>query len=488
MAEASISVAEEQFSCPICLDLLKDPVTIPCGHSYCMSCITDYWNQDDHLRVCSCPQCRHTFTPRPVLAKNVVFAEMVEKLKKTRIQAAVPAHCYAGQGDVECDVCTGRKCKAVKSCLMCLESYCQHHFERHEEFHSGKRHKVTDATGRLQQMICPKHDKQLDIYCITDQQCICYLCTMDEHKTHDTVTAAAERTDKQKQLKEAQSKFKLRIQERKKDVQELREALKSHKRSAKTAVEDSERIFTELIHSIERSRSEVTQLIRAREKAAVSRAEGLLEQLEQEISDLRRRDAEIQQLLHTEDHIHFLKSLPSLSVPPESVNRDSITVSSLLSFDDVRQSVSLLRGKFEDFFKGEIEKISGRSARPLCYPEQTIITPSPFIVCRAPKRDKKHIRIRDPNQGGKDITEEIMSKTRSCLDLPASVIVKADNKPKLESSTQSSASPEPWQLETERERRGQPSSPVLCPTQNTELQCLEETEESQTHLGWHEGE
>ncbi|KTG39788.1 hypothetical protein cypCar_00031249 [Cyprinus carpio] len=193
---ASISVAEDQFNCPICLDLLEDPVTIPCGHSYCMNCIKDCWNKDDPRRVYSCPQCRQTFSPRPALSKNVVFAEMVEKLKKTKVHTA-RALSYAGPGDMECDVCTGRKCKAVKSCLVCLESYCQIHFERHEEFHSGRRHKVTDATGRLQQMICSKHDKHREIYCRTDRSCICYLCAMDEHRNHDTVAAVVERTEKQ---------------------------------------------------------------------------------------------------------------------------------------------------------------------------------------------------------------------------------------------------------------------------------------------------
>ncbi len=66
-------------------------------------------------------------------------------------------------------------------------------------------------------------------------------------------------------------------------------------------VEDSERIFTELI------RSELIQLIRDQEKQAVSRDEGRLERLEQEINDLRRRDAELEQLSHTQDHIQFLQ-------------------------------------------------------------------------------------------------------------------------------------------------------------------------------------
>ncbi|XP_067248806.1 tripartite motif-containing protein 16-like [Chanodichthys erythropterus] len=354
MAEARFS--QDEFLCPVCLDLLKDPVAIPCGHSYCKSCITDCWDQEDQKRVYSCPQCRQTFSPRPALAKNTMLAEVVKKLKKTKL----PADCYAGAVDVQCDVCTGRKLKAIKSCLVCLESYCQTHFDRHEEFHSRKPHKVTDATGRLQEMICQKHDKILEVFCRTDQKCICLLCTMDEHKNHNTVSAAAQRKEKQHQLKETQRLFQQRIQQREKDLQQLREAVESHKRSAQTAVEDSERIFTELIHSIERSRSEATQRIRDQEKTAVSRAEGRLERLEQEINDLRRRDAELEQLSHTQDHIHFLQSFQSLSTPPESTDVNDDPFSSLSSFDVVRESVHQLRDKLEDFCKEELKKISDR--------------------------------------------------------------------------------------------------------------------------------
>ncbi|XP_051747717.1 tripartite motif-containing protein 16-like [Ctenopharyngodon idella] len=352
MAEARIS--QDEFMCPVCLDLLKDPVTIPCGHSYCKICITDCWDQEDKKRVYSCPQCRQTFSSRPALAKNTILAEVVEKLKKIKL----PADCYAG--DVQCDVCTGKKHKAVKSCLVCLNSYCRNHLEQHESFFKGKRHNLTEATGRLQEMICPKHDKILEVFCRTDQKCICLLCTMDEHKNHDTVSTAAQRTEKQHQLKETQRSFQQRIQQREKDLQQLREAVESHKRSAQRAVEDSERIFTELIHSIERSRSEATQRIRDQEKTAVSRAEGRLERLEQEINDLRRRDAELEQLSHTQDHIHFLQSFQSLSVPPESTDVNDDPFSSLSSFDVVRESVRQLRDKLEDFCKEELKKISDR--------------------------------------------------------------------------------------------------------------------------------
>ncbi|KAK7168514.1 hypothetical protein R3I93_004737 [Phoxinus phoxinus] len=356
MAEARISVDQNEFLCSVCLDLLKDPVTTSCGHSYCKICITDCWDQEDQKSVYSCPQCRQTFSPRPALAKNTMLAEVVEKLKKTKL----PADCYAGAGDVQCDVCTGRKHKAVKSCLLCLESYCQTHFDRHEEYHSRKPHKVTDATGRLQEMICQTHDKLLEVFCRTDQKFICLLCSMDDHKNHDTVSAAAQRTEKQKQLKDTQRSLQQRIHQREKDLQQLREAVESHKRSTHTAVEDSERIFNELIRFVRRSRSEATQRIRDQEMTEVSRAEERLERLEQEINDLRRRDTELEQLSHTQDHIHFLQSFQSLSAPPESTDVNDNPFSSLSSFDGVRESVRQLRDKLEDFCKEELKKISDR--------------------------------------------------------------------------------------------------------------------------------
>ncbi|XP_055034551.2 E3 ubiquitin/ISG15 ligase TRIM25 isoform X2 [Misgurnus anguillicaudatus] len=363
MAEASILWARDQFSCSICLDLLKDPVTVPCGHSYCMSCITDYWDQDEDddddedEGVYSCPQCRRTFTPRPVLGKNVVFAEMIEKLIK--LQTPHPAPCYAGPGDVECDICnTERKHKAVKSCLECLESYCQSHFERHEEFRSGKRHKVTEATGSLQEMICPQHHKLLEIFCRTDKQCICMMCTVYEHKDHDTVSAEARRKEIEKNLMKTQKKLKQSIEQKQKDLQEVKEAVRSYKRSAQTAVEDCEIMFTELISSIEKSRSEVTQLIRDQEKTSVIPAEERLERLKQDIDDLRRRDAELEQLSHTHDHINFLKVFQALSAPPESTV--SFTVSPVCSFNDIIKSVSKLKERLETICNQEVERISAR--------------------------------------------------------------------------------------------------------------------------------
>uniref|UniRef100_A0A4W5LIQ6 E3 ubiquitin/ISG15 ligase TRIM25-like n=1 Tax=Hucho hucho TaxID=62062 RepID=A0A4W5LIQ6_9TELE len=338
----------DSFSCSICLDILKDPVTTSCGHSYCMGCIEGCWDQDDLKGVYSCPECRQTFVQRPVLNRNTLLVIVVEKLKHTALHTAPPAHCFAGPGDVECDFCTGRKHKAIMSCLACLASYCETHLQPHYDVPALKKHMLVKASTQLQEKICSHHDKLLEVYCRTDQQCICLLCVMDEHKGHDTVSAAAERTEKQKQVGEKQQKSQQRIQEREKEMQELRQAVDSLKLSAQAAVDDSQRIFAELIRTMETRCSEVKELIRAQENAEVNQAEGLLERLEQEVAELRRRDAELEQFSHTEDNIQFLQRFKDHSAPPVSEEMpEKLIDAELEQFSHTEDNIQFLQ-RFKD--------------------------------------------------------------------------------------------------------------------------------------------
>ncbi|CAI5640544.1 unnamed protein product [Oreochromis niloticus] len=349
---------QTKFCCSVCLDLLKDPVTIPCGHSYCMNCIKSFWDEEEKKKIYSCPQCRQTFTARPVLVKNTMLADLVEELKKTGLQAAPADHCYAGPEDVACDFCTGRKMKAFKSCLVCLVSYCEKHVELHYECPAFDKHKLVEPSKKLQENICSRHDEVMMMFCRTDQQSICYLCSVDEHKGHDTVSAAAERTERQRELEVSRQNIQQRIQDREKDVKLLQQEVEAINQSADQTVEHSEKIFTELIHLIQKRSSDVKQQIRSQQETEVSRVKELEEKLEQEITELKRKDAELKQLSHTEDHIKFLHNYPSLSALSESTDSSSINIRPLSYFEDVTAAVSEVRDKLQDILREEWTNIS----------------------------------------------------------------------------------------------------------------------------------
>ena len=127
-------------------------------------------------------------------------SEVVEKLKETGGAQAAPSETLSptASGLVTCDLCTGTsKQRALMSCLVCLVSYCETHLQTHYQVPGLKKHKLVKATCGLQEMICSSHDKLLEVFCRTDQQCICVLCMDDEHKGHDTVSAKVESVEKQ---------------------------------------------------------------------------------------------------------------------------------------------------------------------------------------------------------------------------------------------------------------------------------------------------
>uniref|UniRef100_A0A8C9XVH1 Tripartite motif-containing protein 16-like n=1 Tax=Sander lucioperca TaxID=283035 RepID=A0A8C9XVH1_SANLU len=356
MAQKGVQLDRETFSCSICLDLLKDPVSTPCGHNYCMNCIKSHWDGEDCKYIYSCPQCRKTFTLRPVLLKNTMLAVLVEELKKTGLQAAPADHCYAGAEDVACDVCTGRKLKAHKSCLQCLASFCEKHLQLHYESAPYKKHKLVEPSKKLQENVCSRHDEVMKMFCRTDQQLICYLCSVDEHKGHDTVSAAAERTERQKKLDGSRQNIQQRIQDREKDVMLLQQQAEAINVSADKAVEDNEKIFTELIRLLEKRSSDVKQQVRSQQKSEVSRVKELQEELEQEITELKRKDAELKKLSHTEDHNQFLHNYPSL--PPLSQSTSSIHIHPLSCFEDVTKAASKVRDKLHDVLREKWTNVS----------------------------------------------------------------------------------------------------------------------------------
>ncbi|XP_032396619.1 tripartite motif-containing protein 16 [Etheostoma spectabile] len=262
-------------------------------------------------------------------------------------------------GEVLCDFCTTRKQKAEKSCLVCLASYCETHLQTHYDYPALMKHKLVKATGQMREKICAQHDKLLEAFCRTDETSVCVLCMMDEHKHHDIVPAGTERTEKQKQLGSTLNKSQQRIDQRVKKWQDLRQAVESVKHSAQTAQEENERIFTELLLSIERKYNEVKEMIRSHEKTTLTRAEIVLGRLEEEITLLKKKHTDLEKLSHTDDHIHFLQGWQSLSGPSGYEDLNNISVAPNYSFDATKRAIASLKLQVEEVSKTEMSKIAG---------------------------------------------------------------------------------------------------------------------------------
>ncbi|XP_050981418.1 E3 ubiquitin/ISG15 ligase TRIM25-like [Labeo rohita] len=357
MAESSDD--QIPFNCPICLHLLNNPVTTTCGHCFCMNCLNEFWDRDDQKGNYSCPQCRQTFSPRPALSRNTVLAEAVERMKREASEAgtASPVLSFAVSGEVECDICTETKLKAIKSCLACLASYCETHIQTHYTSSALRRHKLVNASPHLLDQICSQHDKLLELYCCQDKQLICIQCALINHQNHSMTSPAAERQKIQEQLKSNQDDLQKDMLQREIKVKELRQAIDSYKLSAETSVVHSEQMFAELVSSSEKRQADITKMIRAQEKAEVTRVEELILTLEQEISDLRKRYNELGQLSLIKDSISFIQKFSSLS-RYQCSNLCTISISQHHTFEEIEKVVCELKSQLDDLCEQDILWIS----------------------------------------------------------------------------------------------------------------------------------
>lgn len=253
----------------------------------------------------------------------------------------------ARPGDVACDCCAGRKLKAFRSCLVCHVSYCELHLQPHYESPAFEKHKLVEPFKNVQENFCSRHQELMKLFCRSDQEAICVLCLMDEHKGHDTISAVTERKARQMELETSRTRIQQRIQNIERDVQVLQQEMEAINVSADEAVKDNERIFNELICLIDKKSCALKEQIRTQQKKEVSRVRELLEKMEQEITELQCKDAELEQLSRTHDHIHFLLNFPPLSFLSESEDSPRVNTRPLTHFEDVAKAVAEAQDKLQ---------------------------------------------------------------------------------------------------------------------------------------------
>ncbi|XP_058251301.1 zinc finger protein RFP-like [Hemibagrus wyckioides] len=343
MASFSSVLCEDQLQCPICLDVFTDPVTTPCGHNFCMICLKEFWDSSSHIQ---CPVCNSDFPKRPELCVNTFISALAAPFKKSVQVKSSTSTEKPTQSQVFCEACCDKKCTAMKSCLICMASYCKTHLEPHERVSSLKKHKLMEPVENLEDYICQKHERPLELFCRDDQMCVCQFCTEGEHKTHNTVPLEEESGEKKIQLGKKQAEVQQMIQERLKKIEEIKHSVNLNKKTTEKEKADVVEIFSNLMGCIERSQAELLKVMEETQKAAERQAEEFIKELEQEITELKRRNTELEQLSHTEDHLHLLQIYPSLCSPPHTQDWTDVTINTqvnvetLISLSHLQETLS----------------------------------------------------------------------------------------------------------------------------------------------------
>ncbi|KAF7664156.1 hypothetical protein LDENG_00187270 [Lucifuga dentata] len=362
---------EEQFNCPVCLELPNDPVTIPCGHSYCMACIKDYWSKDDPKGIYSCPQCRQTFCPKPSLSRNTMLAEAVEQLRKRGVRDSVRSARGVSSSSsrsrgakklsssaVPCDMCHNEQRAAVKSCLVCMSSYCEDHLKPHQKKKALKEHELIAPIGNLAEKICTQHKYLQEFYCRQCKVFICWLCTSNQHKGHNCVSTKAERMEKQKLLSELQTENHQRLKDREQELKDMKKTMEVAKCSADRVHDDTEQVLSELKCSVERLQELLEEVMEQASLEKMTQAQEVVDNLEAEIKELQKRDTEMKDLVCSEDHIYYLEMYESMCTPLESGDLPPVLVNLEASFEPVSDAILDLRERVEGLCNQELNKIT----------------------------------------------------------------------------------------------------------------------------------
>ncbi|KAF6734963.1 E3 ubiquitin/ISG15 ligase TRIM25 [Oryzias melastigma] len=396
MAEAPELFSEQELTCSICLDLFTDPVSTPCGHNFCQACIGGYWASS---QVCTCPLCKRQFDERPLLSINKVFALIADKYKEAHYSAAglppplrnslsvamkmaedsrstnpflsPPPECEkvatVGGEVVWCDVCTGIKRPAVRSCLTCTASYCNEHAQPHLTTPFYSKHPLMDPQEALRGRTCSMHHRLLEVYCRTCNRCICAICVLEEHRTHKTVSVQTERLSKQKHMARTEQEMLNRIREKEGRVGDVKRRLEGVQSYTGRERSEVENLLDQVTAALDRIRMQVVGRMESQLDPLVSKGERLVSRLEAELRQLNEKRAELEVQASSQDHIRFLQSFEEATAPlgEEQADEEEEDGEFSLHFplEEVKSGLVEVKEKLEEIQMGDGLPSSSRSSR-----------------------------------------------------------------------------------------------------------------------------
>ncbi|XP_030622893.1 E3 ubiquitin/ISG15 ligase TRIM25 [Chanos chanos] len=183
----------QELSCPICLQLFSDPVTLPCGHNYCMDCISAATPSDNPKSPARCPECREEYNSPDQLQRNFKLSGIVDGYRSAMEGGGLKTMEEEEQKTVvTCDQCLDGPMPAVKRCLRCEVSLCLGHLQRHEERHQSRGHVLADPIVQDPMERCQLHRKKLEFVCGLDRTFLCTTCVVEgTHQNHEILTVEA---------------------------------------------------------------------------------------------------------------------------------------------------------------------------------------------------------------------------------------------------------------------------------------------------------
>ncbi|KAM9281657.1 E3 ubiquitin/ISG15 ligase TRIM25 isoform 2-T2 [Morus bassanus] len=418
-SEPGLAALEDELTCSICLCLFSSPVTVPCGHNFCASCLELSWaGQSGNF---SCPQCRATFASRPQLQKNTVLCRVVEQLQdctgagaeaeeeEEEEEEEAAAGCGGEASPIYCDSCL--QAPAVQTCLTCTASFCSEHLRPHQDSPAFRDHQLCPPLRDLQQRKCPQHNKLFEFFCSQHGSCICSLCLLGHKLCHTSPLQLAKAN--------AESALKKKLTElhnRSERAARLMSVVKTNQSQvAETASRKKELIrneFSEIKALVEERENQTLKVVADEEKRVCNKFDyiyGILGNKKNEIQSLRDQ---IEMALTEGDDILFLKRAAALQqMSPKDAFVPVIEMDQNLIHSVYQSAVNL-----KDIVKLSVTQCREKKAEAKLTPGKTKVPPA-----APPNRNSVGKKPLGPQEKKKPVK---VAPTTGTLNAPAAVSVK----------------------------------------------------------------